>query len=363
MFLPFIDQWLVTRWDDCEAIGRNGVSTGHYIRNSADYFGFNIVTAEGAAHKWLRSGVDPALRPRAVASYIEQRARPVAVEYIERLCPLGRADATLDLLELISVRVIGDVVGMADVDDATLQRWFHALSAGFTNVRKDGLVIAEATLARQELDAYMRERLDELTAKPDDSALSHMIHSGIGDGPPRGYDDLIGTIRVIVLGGLQEPGHGAAASLLGLLLDEGQKEILLADPARYVPLAIHEGLRWIAPFATVDRRALVDIEIAGVTIPAGAEVALSIASANRDERRYQEGEHFDLMRKKVPHASFGYGAHFCAGHFVARALEQVMLEEVFARLPSIRLDPERPPAVHGFKVRGVKRMPVVWDVP
>jgi aromatic O-demethylase, cytochrome P450 subunit len=53
--------------------------------------------------------------------------------------------------------------------------------------------------------------------------------------------------------------------------------------------------------------------------------------------------------------------HFCLGHFVARRLEQVMLEELFTRLPSLRPDPAQPPVVHGWAVRAAKRLPVVWD--
>jgi cytochrome P450 len=358
--LPLIDQWLITRWEDCEVVGSDASRTGHRIRNSYDFFGFNIVSAEDDAHAWLRAGVDPPLRPRAVQSYIEQRARPVAIEHLERLRPLGRADATIEYLELVSVRVIGDVLGLGDVDDATLQDWFHALSAGFTNVARDPALTVRAERARTALDAHVRATIERLTAEPDDSGLSHMIHTGVDDGPPRTYDELIGTVRVIVLGGFQEPGHGAAASLLGVLLDEAQRDAVLTDPA-LLGAAVHEGLRWLAPFATVDRTARVDLEVAGVTIPAGAEIALSIASANRDERRYADGERFDLFRERQGHASFGYGAHFCSGHFIARRLEQIMLEELFARLPGLRLDPDRAPVVRGFKVRGVKHLPVVWD--
>jgi len=59
--------------------------------------------------------------------------------------------------------------------------------------------------------------------------------------------------------------------------------------------------------------------------------------------------------------SFGYGTHFCVGHSVARTLGQVVVEEMFARLPGLRLDPEHPPFVHGWAVRGAKRLPVVWE--
>jgi cytochrome P450 len=361
-FFELLNQWIVTRWEDCEAVGKAEHATDASNAYLEAFFGPNITTSSGDIHRWLRGGVDPPLRPRAVQGYIEQRARPIASEYVRRLAPLGGADATIELLELISVRVIGDVLGLGDVDDATLQRWFQGLNTGLNNFNADPELQRVSDEAMAEVDEYTRGAIDRLTAAPDDSALSHMIHTGLDGGPPRTYDDLIGTIRVIILGGFQEPGHGAAASLLGILQDpETQLTSVLADPSTNIPHAVHEGLRWIAPFGFTGRRAIADLEIGGVTIPAGGEISIACGSANRDERRYDDPDRFDLHRPRMPHASFGYGAHFCSGHFISRQLERIALEEVFSGLPGIRLDPDRPPVVHGFAVRGVKSLPVVWD--
>lgn len=359
-YLPLLDQWLIARWEDCEAVAAQEDKLGAMSRRSHDYFGPSILTAEGDVHRWLRSGVDAPLRPGAVQGYIEERTRPVATAYIERLRSDGGCDATQDLLELISVRVIGDVLGLEDVDDDTLQRWFHALSAGLTDFDRSDDVAAEAVAARDELDAYMRVAIDRVTATPNDGGLSHMVHTGIVDGVTRTYDDLISTIRVIILGGLQEPGHGAAASLLGLLEDPAQWQAAQADTVPAVSRAVHEGLRWISPFGLVARTAREDIDVADVTIPAGSELVFVVASANRDEARYEDPDRFDFARPRQKHAAFGYGAHFCSGHFIARRLEQIALEEVVRLLPGLRLDPDRAPVIHGFSVRGVVELPVVW---
>ncbi|HWT93882.1 MAG TPA: cytochrome P450 [Solirubrobacteraceae bacterium] len=360
-FLPELHGWIVSRWDDCEALGKSeGQIDSSNAFNDA-FFGHNILSANGDVHKWLRGGVDPPLRPRAVQGYIEERARPVAREYTARLVEQGRCDASRDLLELISVRVIGDVLGLTDVDDATLQEWFTSLNAGLNNFSEDPVVTAQAEAAKKALDDYMVAAFERLMDAPDESGLSHMIHTATKDGTPRTFEELRGTIQVIILGGFQEPGHGAAASLLGVLSDLEQRDALLADPDTLVPAAVHEGLRWIAPFGQIQRRAIVDLKIGDVVIPAGDEVNLACASANRDETRYDDGERFDLHRKRQTHASFGYGAHFCSGHFISRQLERIALEEVFAQLPNPRLDPDHPADVFGFVVRGVKSLPIVWD--
>ncbi len=105
----------------------------------------------------------------------------------------------------------------------------------------------------------------------------------------------------------------------------------------------------------------VDAELGGLLFPAGTEVALVIGSANRDPERFPDPDVFDLDRDNKTHVSFGYATHFCVGHSIARTLGQVVLEEMFSRLPGLRLDPDDPPQVHGWAVRGAKRLPVVWD--
>ncbi len=360
-FSPLLNQWLVTRWEDCEVVGKDDESFSPMATAVHEFFGPSILTLDGDVHRWLRSAVDAPLRPRAVKTYIADSARRVSIEYIERLRPRGRADATQELLELISVRVIGDVLGLTDVADATLQRWFQSLSAGMTNLGEDPELAAASDLATAELDAYMRAAIDRLAGAPDDCGLSHMVNTATPDGRPRAFDELIGTIRVIILGGFQEPGHGAAASLLGVLGEPEQLAAVLADPAKAIPAAVHEGLRWISPFGITERSARTEVRIGSVTLQPGEEIALCLGSANHDESRYEHPDRFDLSRPRLPHAAFGYGAHFCAGHFVSRQVEQVALEELFTRLPGLRLDPDREPLVRGFNVRGVKALPVVWD--
>jgi cytochrome P450 len=125
---------------------------------------------------------------------------------------------------------------------------------------------------------------------------------------------------------------------------------------------VEEGLRWLAPFGMTEKLTTADITLGGILLPAGTEVAMVLGSANRDATRYADPDVFDLDRPRQGHASFGYGLHFCLGHFVARQLEQVMLEEMFARLPNLRPDPDQEATVHGWAVRAAKRLPVVWDV-
>ncbi len=104
-----------------------------------------------------------------------------------------------------------------------------------------------------------------------------------------------------------------------------------------------------------------DVELGGLAFPAGTEVGLMIGSANRDPLRFPDPDVYDLDRPPRSHVAFGYGTHFCIGHSVAKTLGQVVLEELFTRLPGLRLDPDAAPTVHGWATRGATRLPLVWD--
>ncbi len=361
-WVPTTNKWLVTRWDDCAAAGKDedAFTTSHDLDA---FFGTpQILSMEGPEHKGLRAGVDPPFRSRALADGFEAFARPVVRRYVSELWERGAADATRDLYEPISARIIADMLGLSDVDDATLVRWFQTLNSGMNNDHGDPAVAAETRATVEQIDAYMADMIERLQRDGNDgSGFGCMVHIGTLDGRPRSFAELIGSIRVIILGGFQEPGHGAASSLLGLLQDPRQVAAVIEDPATYVPLAVHEGLRWIAPFGIGERVPRHDVTIRGVEIPAGAEVGLVMASANRDEERYEDGDRFDVFRPKLPHMSFGFGSHFCSGHAVSRALEEIILEETFAGLPGIELDPDHEPVVAGWFVRSVQHLPVRWS--
>lgn len=358
VWVPAVEGWMVSRWDDCEYIGKLEGATNSESLYSDSFFGRNILTMGGDPHARLRAAVDVPLRPKAVAKYVDELTRPVAKEYVQRVRELGRFDASKDLLERISVRVVANVMGLSEYDDDTLQRWFNDLNAGLNNFAGDPEVDARSNRAKREIREHSDRVYPGLVESPDESILSALFTGQIEGDEPRPLEDVIGTAWVIVLGGFQEPGHSAAASLLGLLTEPEQYAAVVADP-KLVPAAVHEGLRWIAPFGTVQRKALVDIEVGGVTIPAGDEMQLAVASANRDERRYDDPERFDVFRPRQPQASFGYGEHFCAGHFLGREVARIALEEIVAGLPDLRLDPDRLPVEHGLYVRGVKNLPVV----
>src|SRR4030088_1671890 len=124
-----------------------------------------------------------------------------------------------------------------------------------------------------------------------------------------------------------------------------------------IPGAIEEVLRYEAPSPVQARYVARDAEYYGRTIPEGSVMLLLNGSANRDERRYPDGERFDIHRGGG-HLSFGQGLHFCLGSALARMQARVTLEEVIKRWPDWEVDYDNASKAHTSSVRGWAKLPV-----
>ncbi|WP_445521123.1 cytochrome P450 [Streptomyces sp. NEAU-174] len=149
---------------------------------------------------------------------------------------------------------------------------------------------------------------------------------------------LLPTILVILLRGLQEPGHAYGAALLGLASMPGQLSRVIQDPT-LIGRAVSEGMRWMSPlYAGASRTAAYDVVIGGQQVRAGDRLWLAYGSTNSDEAEFENPLAFDLDRPKHPNLAFGTGRHSCVGSAYAPAVARMVLEELFRAAPEIALD-------------------------
>ena len=125
-----------------------------------------------------------------------------------------------------------------------------------------------------------------------------------------------------------------------------------------LPNAIEEMLRYEGPVQGLARTTARDVEMHGVTIPEGSRVQILYGSANRDERRFPDGDRFDIHRKIDHHVAFGNSVHFCLGATLARLEGRVALDEVLKRFPSWEVDWDNAVQARTATVRGWERLPV-----
>lgn len=363
-WVPAVGLWFVSRWADVDRASQDPIAFPAAVPQSPldrTLGGPSVLTVDGLEHALWRDLLDRSLRPRAVEAAAPQVVAEITDELIDRLCERGRSELMTEFFEPLSVLSLARLIGLGHLDAPTLQRWFHGLSEGASNFEADPHRQAAADAVSHEVDAVLSPLLAQLDRQPDDSMVSHLLHGTQGTLDQR-IAAMLPTLKLVLIGGLQEPGHGAGSTLLGLLTYEQQWRSLLADPAGLFRKAVDEGLRWLSPIGEQTRASGVDATLSDVTIPPGERVALLVASANRDEDVFgPTADAFDMFRPRHPHAGFGFGPHFCVGHYLARIQVRTAIQRLAERLPSLRLDPDRPPQVRGWEYRAPTSLHVRWD--
>ena len=359
-FVPAVGLWFVTRWADVERAASHvdvidsSVTPSPLERTMG---GPSILLLDGEPQRRLRAMLEPALRPRAVEASTPDLVEPIAAALLDALDPSEPVELMEAYFEPISVLSLGRVLGLGHVDGDTLRRWFHGLAEGAINFEDDPARWAVADATASAIDVALAPVFERLPADPDGSVIATMLEHADGTLEER-VRLILPTLKVILLGGMQEPGHAAGTTLAGLLAAEQVTEVA-SDPTRLVPLAIEEGLRWVSPIGTQTRRALVDVELGGVSLPAGANLGVLVSSANRDEAVWGESaDAFDVHRPRRNHAAFGFGPHFCSGHHFSRVQMRIALRALLERYPRLAGDAARPAAFTGWEFRAPRTLHV-----
>jgi len=363
-FVPAVGLWFVTRWADVERAAARPDRFPAAVRDSPldrTLGGTNVLTVDGEEHKGRRAPMYAALRPRALDD-AEVIVQNVCRELLAAFEDRGAAELMGEYFEPMSVLSVARVIGLGeDLDAPTLQRWFHGLAAGTSNFEGDPAKQRLADDTGEEVSRTLRPRLEYLLREPDGSMVSEMLLAADGDVDER-LAWVLPTLKLALIGGLQEPGHGAGSTVCGLLGVPEQAAALAADVDGLIGAAVDEGLRWLSPIGTQTRVAGRGAELSGVPIPTGENVGLMVQSANRDREVFgPTADDYDLFRPRQPNAAFGFGPHFCVGNQLARTQLRVSVGKLFQRLPGLRLDRDRPPVIRGWEYRGPVHLHVRWD--
>ena len=362
-FVPAVGLWFVTRWADVEFAASHPELIDSAVTPSPldrAMGGKSILVLDGRPQKKLRAMLDPSLRPRVVEATTPGLVAPIVESLLDALEPQGEADLMSEYFEPVSVLSLGQILGLGETDGDTLRRWFHGLAQGAINFEDDPARWAVSDATGAEIDRELRPVFERLWESPDASAIATMLQHAEGTLAER-IAAILPTLKVMLLGGMQEPGHAAGSTVAGLL-ESGQAAALAADPTGLVRDAVEEGLRWVSPIGTQTRRAVVDAELGGAMLPAGANLGVLVSSANRDEEVWgPTADAYDLFRPKRNHGAFGFGPHFCSGHHFSRVQMRIAVQRLFERLPNLGPDPEQPPVFSGWEFRAPQHLHVRWD--
>jgi cytochrome P450 len=297
-------------------------------------FARHMLVVDPPDHTRLRRLVASAFSVRRVEE-LRPRVQAIVDELLDTVAAAG-PDAEVDLVAELAFplpfTVICELLGVAEVDRAPLGRALIAL-LGPTSTP------TEYARAQQGSDTVVSMLIALVADKqqvPDDRLVSALILARDGD-ERLDQRELLSTIFQLIVA-----GHDTTASLIGngvvaLLRNPEQLANLRSRPEK-IPAAIEELLRYDAPVPhSTFRYAVDEIAFGGTTIPAGAQVIVCLASANRDTTRNADAELLDLDRSDARHLAFGHGIHFCLGAALARMEAQLALGALLLRFPELRL--------------------------
>jgi cytochrome P450 len=221
---------------------------------------------------------------------------------------------------------------------------------------------AAAKRASDSVVATLGELVALKRREPDGALVSALLGARDGD-DSLSEQELLSTIFQLIIA-----GHDTTSSLIGnavvAFLTHADQLTRLREEPSLIAGAVEELIRYDAPVPhSTFRYAREDIELGGVTIPAGAQILVNLAAANRDGSHYACPDAFDITRTNGRHLGFGHGIHFCLGAPLARMEGQLALGELFRRFPDLRLAVPVE-EVHwghgdGLVLRGLTTLPVV----
>jgi cytochrome P450 len=360
-YVDAVGLWLATRWDDVTYIDKTpDLFTGETEPSTLNRtFGKNLLGSEGAYHARIRSIIYPAFRVQAIGHYPDEVISPIADELIDGFAGRGEVEFVSEFAEPLSTKVVKRTLGLGDIEDHTLRRWFVELATGAANFEGDPDKQVIADRASQEVNETIQPVLDRLESEPNDTVLSNMIHSEV-DGERLTREEIQSNLKVMIVGGLQAGTDLIALSLWALLSHPEQADEVTANP-ELISKAIEEGARWHSPVGTSTRQTTRDTELGGVKLEKGALVAAVLASANRDERQWTDPDHFDIHRREGAHLAFATGPHLCIGARLGRYEARTSWRILFERLRNLRLDTDRPIEISGWEFRSPHHLHLLFD--
>jgi len=355
------DFYAVSRFDDverCSVDWRTHISGKgsvlELIKSGLEIPPGNILFEDPPAHDLHRGLLSRVFTPKRMLD-VEPKVREFCRRSLDPLVGADKFDFIADLGAQMPMRTIGMLLGIPEEDQEAIRQRIDA------GLRLEERVPAGTADYAVNAGADFADYIEWRSTHPSDDLMTDLLNAEL--------EDETGTVRKLTrdeilnyVGLIAGAGNETTTRLIGwtgkVLADHPDQRQELVDNPALVPNAIEELLRFEAPSPVQSRYVNRDEELYGEALPAGSVLMLLTGAANRDERKFDDPDRFDIHRKIDHHLTFGYGIHFCLGSHLARLEGRVALEEVLKRFPRWEIDWDNAERAHTSTVRGWERLPV-----
>jgi cytochrome P450 len=341
--------WLLTRYDDVAAALRDPRLSSEWSKkrgtseSAVDDFtraqrvilhSFNM--KDPPTHTRIRALVQQAFT-RAAVDQQRDRVRRLVDELLDAGAARGSLDLVGELAFPLTITIASEMIGIpVEARDR--------FRASFEDTERLGDPTASAEQRQAGKDAlvwqveFIGHVIDARRDDPRDDLVSALVQAE-EHGETLTRDEILAALLTLYNAAGTTTERMISSGMLLLLRHPDQWAQLCADPVGSLPGAITEILRYHHPNqqTTTNRLALEDLEIGGVTIPAGSTVRVALGAANRDPSRWDDPERFEITRPEVVSLAFGQGIHFCIGGPLARMQSSIAIGRLAERFPNMRL--------------------------
>jgi cytochrome P450 len=316
----------------------------------------SLIFEDPPGHDLHRGLLSRVFTPRKMNA-IEPKVREFCARSLDPLVGTGGFDFIDDLGAQMPMRTIGMLLGIPEQDQEALRDIIDE------SLRlEDGTMPEPGSFDAGDQANGFSEYIEWRESNPSDDLMTELLQAE--------FEDETGTTRRLtrtevlnVVNLLAAAGNETTTRLIGwtgkVLAEHPEQLAMLAADRSLVPNAIEEILRFEAPSPVQARYVTKDVEHHGTIIPEASAIMLLNGSGNRDDRKFPDGDSFDITRSIDHHLAFGYGLHFCLGAALARLEGRIALDEVLQRFPSWEVDWDNAKQARTSTVRGWEHLPVL----
>ncbi len=384
-FDPMLEAWLVTRYDDLQQAARLDPRLSSFLGYTQSIeppwqaemealmwqegYGPNdfadSIKVDPPLQARRRALMNEALAPHKVAA-MEEDVLAITRDVVSRFAGLDEADLVAEFARPIPIMTMCKLMNFPLDRMEEMSMWADSIAASVAvDIEKDAAMQHARNIC--ELQKFVVNAIEERRENPGSDLISQMVFARIedDDDPQLSDRELLAMGVALVAGGLDTTRNGIGWGVYHLATEpELFKHLKARQDDGPIDRFIEESLRAQTIVSHVPRYAQEDLEIGGVTIPAGSTVFLCWGAGNHDEDVFPDATRLDLERKNARrHLTFGNGIHFCAGFRLARLEMKCAFKALVERFDSLELTcaPEELPVAASMALRGPEALPVRFE--
>ena len=322
-----------------------------------------MLTADHPVHTRNRKLVNLAFSMKRVNA-IEEEMRKKSIALIDAMTAKGSGDFVEDFSIPLPVHMIATQIGL-DNDIKQVKKWSDAAVDRFSQM-VDHERKKECARSLVEYQHYMKDKIDDRRANGGDDLLTDLVEARVEGETPLTDPEIMSIMQQFMVAGNETTTSTIAGCMLQLIRNPDQMAKAKAaaggrDP-KLIMNMVEEALRYETPTSGMWRIVKQDTQLGDTKIPAGSIAQLRYAAANRDPRKFENPDKFDVERKNArAHLAFGKGPHMCVGNMLSRKEMLVAFDELFERLDNFALaDESGIEVLQNILLRGVIRLPITY---